>query len=126
VWRSAEALYVRGLVDDLLAVDASRHVVVAGDLNDGPDSHVVRVVRGGGPNALVRCADAVPEAARFSILRRGQPQQIDHVLATPGLCARQKDARFLNEELRDHGELDPGLAPTVDSDHAALVVSFLS
>lgn len=126
VWRSAEALFVRGRVDDRLAVDAARHVIVAGDLNDQPGSHVVRVVTGGGPSALLPCADAVPAARRFSIFLRGAPQQIDHLLVTPGLRARLDSARFLNEELRDHGELDPEAAPTTDSDHAPFVVSFLS
>ena len=36
VWRAAEALFVRGLVDDLLAADREGHIVVAGDLNDHP------------------------------------------------------------------------------------------
>ena len=49
VWRAAEALFVRGLVDDVLAADPTRHVVVAGDLNDHPTSHVLRVLTGGGP-----------------------------------------------------------------------------
>jgi endonuclease/exonuclease/phosphatase family metal-dependent hydrolase len=126
VWRSAEALFVRGRVDDCLAPDPARHVVVAGDLNDQPGSHVVRVVTGGGAAALLPCADAVPAARRYSIFLRGAPQQIDHLLVTPGLRAKLHDARFLNEDLRDHGELDPESSPTTDSDHAPFVVSFLS
>src|SRR5262249_28942038 len=84
VWRAAEALFVRGLVDELLAADPAGHVAVAGDLNDRPGSHVVRIVCGGGDRALLPCADAVPEAARFSILRRGAREQIDHALVTAG------------------------------------------
>jgi endonuclease/exonuclease/phosphatase family metal-dependent hydrolase len=126
VWRSAEALFVRGLVDDLLAVDRTRLLAVAGDLNDHPGSHVVRIVSGGGDLGLTSCADVIAPAARFSALRRGAPQQIDHILATPSLRARLASARFLNEELRDHGDRDPDADPTPDSDHAALVVSFRS
>jgi endonuclease/exonuclease/phosphatase family metal-dependent hydrolase len=127
VWRAAEALFVRGLVDDLLAADPARNVVVAGDLNDHPQSHVVRIVSGGGPLALLPCADAIPLAARFSILRHGRPQQIDHILVTRALHERIDGARFLNGELRDHGEFGDREAPPLpDSDHAALVVSFLS
>jgi endonuclease/exonuclease/phosphatase family metal-dependent hydrolase len=124
VWRAAEALFVRTLVDDLLAGDPSRAVVVAGDLNDHPGSHVVRIVCGGGSAALVPCADAVPQPARFSILRHGVGQQIDHVLVTPALRARLQSARFLNEGLRDHGDFDEDAPPTPDSDHAPFVVSF--
>jgi endonuclease/exonuclease/phosphatase family metal-dependent hydrolase len=122
-WRAAEALFVRGLVDGTLAEDPARHVVVAGDLNDHPLSQVVRVVCGGGEHSLVSCADAVPEAARFSILHDGRKQQIDHILATRALRERLQTARFLNEELRDHGEFDRDV-PLPDSDHAAFVVSF--
>jgi endonuclease/exonuclease/phosphatase family metal-dependent hydrolase len=124
VWRAAEALYVRGLVDALLAANPARHVAVAGDLNDHPGSHVVRIVTGGGASPLTRCADVIPEEGRYSTLRRGARNQIDHVLVTAGLAERIERAAFLNEELRDHSELDPEIVPTVDSDHAALVVSF--
>jgi predicted extracellular nuclease len=124
VWRAAEALFVRGLVDEIHAVNADRHVVVAGDLNDHPESLVVRTVAGGGPNALAACAELVPLAARFSILHRGRRKQIDHVLVTPGLRQRVQTASFLNEDLRDHGDFHDDAPPSVDSDHAALVVSF--
>ncbi len=122
-WRAAEALFVRGLVDAVLAEDPSRHVVVAGDLNDHPTSQVVRVVCGGGEHSLASCADAVPEAARFSILHDGRKQQIDHILVSRPLRERLQSARFCNEELRDHGEFDRDV-PLPDSDHAAFVVSF--
>ncbi len=128
VWRAAEALFVRGVVDSLIGPDDAprddRHVVVAGDLNDHPSSVVVRVVSGGGPRALAPCAEAVPEAERYSILRNGARQQIDHVLATRALRERLHSARFLNEELRDHGDFGEMVEPLPDSDHAALVVSF--
>jgi len=122
-WRAAEALFVRGLVDDVCVEDPARHVVVAGDLNDHASSQVVRVVSGGGENALVPCADAMPEAARYSILHQGAKQQIDHILTTQALRKRLQSARFLNEELRDHGTFANDVA-LPDSDHAAFVVTF--
>jgi endonuclease/exonuclease/phosphatase family metal-dependent hydrolase len=133
VWRAAEALFVRGIVDDLLAASApgvdradapSRHVAVAGDLNDHPASSVVRVVAGGGPLELRPCADMVPEPSRFSILHQGKRQQIDHILVTSPLRQRLTSAQFLNDRLRDHGELGPNDPPLPESDHAPLVVSF--
>lgn len=124
VWRGAEALFVRGLVDDLVAESPSGHVLVAGDLNDHPDSTVLRVVTGGGPLALAHCADLIPEEGRFSVLHRGERAQIDHVLATRPLRERLIEARFLNEGLRDHGPHDDDAPPAVDSDHAPLVVTF--
>jgi endonuclease/exonuclease/phosphatase family metal-dependent hydrolase len=126
VWRAAEALFVRGVVDELQEIDPERNIAVTGDLNDHPGSIVLRTVTGGGPRALQACADVVPQAARFSILRHGAPQQIDHILVTAALRKRVHDARFLNEALRDHGDFDfdEEQPPAPDSDHAAFVVSF--
>jgi endonuclease/exonuclease/phosphatase family metal-dependent hydrolase len=126
VWRGAEALYVRGLVDDVLAAEPDARVAVVGDLNDGPSSPVVRALRGEGQGQLFDCTEGIEPAARFSILYRGGPAQIDHVLVTANLHARLAEARFLNAELRDHGPFDPAVegAFTVDSDHAPLVVRF--
>jgi endonuclease/exonuclease/phosphatase family metal-dependent hydrolase len=126
VSRAAEALYVRGLVDDVLAADPSAEVAVVGDLNDSPDSPVIRAMRGEGPGELFDCAAGIDAAARFSSIHAGVPGQIDHVLVTAGLYARLVDARFLNESLRDHGAFDPEKDRylTVDSDHAPLVVRF--
>ncbi|HEX3771723.1 MAG TPA: endonuclease/exonuclease/phosphatase family protein [Polyangiaceae bacterium] len=139
VWRAAEALHARTLVDALLASDPEASLAVVGDFNDGPASPVVRVLRGeagGAPGdagaaepfdgALYDCAARVEAGRRFSAWHGGAPSQIDHVLATAGLYRRVAAARFLNESLRDHGAFDPSAdeAPTVDSDHAALVVRF--
>jgi endonuclease/exonuclease/phosphatase family metal-dependent hydrolase len=124
VWRGAEALFVRSLADDLFEASPARNVVVAGDLNDHPGSTVLRIVSGGGPLMLLPCADLIPEPARFSILHRGERQQIDHILASRPLRERLQSARFLNDGLRDHGDLADDAPPPADSDHAPLVVSF--
>ncbi len=126
VWRAAEALYVRGLVDEVLEGDSGARVAVTGDLNDIPESVVLRLLRGEGEGALFDCADGVAQAARYSAVHDGKPMQIDHVLATANLFGRVTSARFLNAALRDHGTLDVGQSEllTVDSDHAPLVVRF--
>jgi predicted extracellular nuclease len=126
VWRAAESLYVRGLVDEVLAREPAAHVVVVGDLNDVPGSPTLRALSAEGAWELFDCATIVVPDARFSVLHRGRPAQIDHALATAGLRARLVGARFLNAELRDHGVFDPKRAEpmTVDSDHAPLVVCF--
>jgi endonuclease/exonuclease/phosphatase family metal-dependent hydrolase len=126
VWRAAESLYVRGLVDEVLAREPVAHVAVVGDLNDLPGSPTLRALRSEGAGALFDCAAVAAPDARFSVLYRGRPAQIDHALATAGLHARLVGAHFLNAELRDHGVFDPEREElmTVDSDHAPLVVSF--
>ena len=126
VWRGAEALHVRGLVDDLMAGAGGARVAVVGDLNDVPESLPVRIVRGDGPAELLDCATGIPTASRFSAFHEGGPLQIDHVLASAALHARLLDARFLNGDLRARSPiaLDGREAPSFDSDHAPLLVSF--
>lgn len=126
-WRAAEALFVRRLVDDVQSTrGGDAMVAVVGDLNDVPESPVLRVARGEGPGELLDCATRVDARARFSNLHDGRRIQIDHVLASAPLYARLTEARFLNADLRMHDPLPPsGVAvPTIDSDHAPLVTRF--
>jgi endonuclease/exonuclease/phosphatase family metal-dependent hydrolase len=127
VWRAAEALFVRGLVDEILAAGRGAHVAVMGDFNDVPESLVLNLLRGEGEGALFDCTRAVAPATRFSVFHDGRPMQIDHVLATANLFGRVAKARFVNADLRDHGAFELGGVEepqTVDSDHAPLVVRF--
>ncbi|MEZ4410630.1 MAG: endonuclease/exonuclease/phosphatase family protein [Polyangiales bacterium] len=139
VARMAEALFVRSRIDARLMRDSRAQLAVAGDFNDGPDSLVVRSIAGTvadpprGRNTdldavtalesgvLHHCAKTIPQAARFTILHRGEAQQIDHVLVSRSLWRRFKTARALNEELRDSGVEG---REDVSSDHAALVAEF--
>ena len=151
VWRAAEALHVRGLVDDVMARALAEArlgesgesgkagraaVAVVGDLNDLPDSVPVRTVRGepegqgGAGDELLDCTSRLPVRERFSVLHDGRATQIDHVLASASLYARLEHAAFLNAGLRQHppvrgvhGE-ELRAEPQVDSDHAPLVARF--
>jgi endonuclease/exonuclease/phosphatase family metal-dependent hydrolase len=126
VWRAAESLHVRRLVDAIVRAQPTAHVAVAGDLNDTPESPVSSALRSAGAGALFDCATGIPEAARFSVLHDGRGTQIDHVLVTAGLRAHLRSAEFANEDLRDHGPSIPGFEEelTIDSDHAPLIVRF--
>ncbi len=120
--RSAEALFVRGIVER--CAQGGAEVVLMGDLNDGFDSVPVRIVRGSGfEPTLHPAAERAPAASRVSTLHRGAPEQIDHVLTTERLHARLGAATFFNEALRDH-PFTPDAEPTVDSDHALLCVRY--
>lgn len=133
VWRAAEALYVRGLVDEVLAPDPDARVAVVGDLNDVPGSPAVRAVQGDGAGELFDCAAGVDAKARFSTMHDGRRTQIDHVLASAGLYRRLQEARFVNAGLREHAPVRPPSGggsggavepPAIDSDHAPLVTRF--
>jgi predicted extracellular nuclease len=131
VWRAAEALYVRGLVDAILAARPDALVAAVGDFNDVAGSPVLRALRGAGGDAdtrgqLLDCTTEIDPMRRFSHFHQGHPAQIDHVVATLELRRRVLEARFLNDALRAHDPLpaDGDETPTVDSDHAPLVVRF--
>ena len=148
VWRAAEALCVRGLVDDALARDPNAMIAVMGDLNDVLDSTTLRILMAprAERGALSTCSDLVPTAKCFSILHEGQGAHFDHILATSPLRARLRAAHILNEALREHAPVlsiaNKALAatpsdaspappsdalptpPTIDSDHAPFVARF--
>ncbi len=128
VLRSAEALFVRGLVDGLLT-EGHDKLAVLGDYNDTLDSLPVQIVRGTGRDldpalVLEPAAARVPEDRRFTARHGSTPQIIDHVLLSPALAARLHTCEIFNEELRDHGPYDPEAPPATDSDHALVLAVF--
>jgi endonuclease/exonuclease/phosphatase family metal-dependent hydrolase len=130
VHRAAEALFLRGLVDDVLGRAPGGeipHVAVMGDLNDVAGSVTLGVITGSEEDARARlfsCADLVPEGERYSVLHAGRRDLIDHILVTRPLRARLASAAVLNDELRDHGAPTRDTPPSVVSDHAPLVARF--
>jgi endonuclease/exonuclease/phosphatase family metal-dependent hydrolase len=127
VQRAAEALFVRGLVDDLLKNKPDHAICVLGDLNDTPDSLPIRIVRGiGEPSSLFLRAtsDLVPAERRFSSMHGGGPCLIDHVLVSERLFRTVREVAYYNESLRYHGPHVEGAPPTEDSDHALALVAF--
>ncbi|WP_394822773.1 endonuclease/exonuclease/phosphatase family protein [Pendulispora albinea] len=124
VWRASEALFVRGVVDELFAKYPGEHVIVTGDFNDVPGSTTLRIVSGEGETALESAAAHLSAGERFSVVHRTNRYEIDHMLVSAQLRAKMTQVRFLNENLRDHGLLEEHELPTPDSDHAPLVVRF--
>ena len=126
VQRAAEALYVRGLVDDVLRALPDHAICVLGDLNDTSDSMPVRIVRGAfepPAGALFACADRLPLERRFSCFHGGGPTLIDHVLVSERLFRAVGDFAIQNEQLRWHGpHVEGDVSLSVDSDHALCVV----
>lgn len=125
VQRAAEALYVRGLVDDVQRANPDHAICVLGDLNDTLDSMPVRIVRGAfEPQAgvLHSCAERVPQERRFSAFHGVGPTLIDHILLSERLARAVVAFEILNEKLRSHGPPVGDAAITTDSDHALCVV----
>lgn len=122
VQRAAEALFVRQLVDEVFSTSPDHAICVLGDLNDGPDSLPVRLVRGIDATAKHHLrASASPGA--FSCFHGGGPTLIDHILLSERLHRALASFEAHNEALRDHGPPPDGQEPiTIDSDHALCVV----
>jgi len=128
VQRVAEALYVRGLVDDVLTASPDHAVCVLGDLNDTMDSLPVRLLCGLDAKSrfvLRPVAPDVPEDRRFSCYHGGGASLIDHLLLSEKLHRARKSVEIFNEQLRYHGPYVEGAIPlTEDSDHALVVAEF--
>lgn len=128
VARAAEALYVRGLVDDVFRALPDHAVCVLGDLNDTLDSMPVRILRGVGElssGQLRSAADRVPEERRFSCIHAGGPSQIDHILVSERLYRSVHAFEIQNEALRYHGPHVDEPPLTEDSDHALCVLELV-
>jgi endonuclease/exonuclease/phosphatase family metal-dependent hydrolase len=128
IQRAAEAVYVRGLVDDVFQALPDHAVCVLGDLNDSLDSLPVKIVRGlGEPSklALASCAELVSPERRYSCFHGNDRSLIDHILVSERLFRAARSFEIYNEALRYHGAHIEPIAPTEDSDHALCVAEFV-
>jgi endonuclease/exonuclease/phosphatase family metal-dependent hydrolase len=128
VWRSAEALFARRILDECFAeqaADASGapNVILLGDLNDDVRSPPLRIVRGRGETALHGVEEHVPDAMRFTIRHAGRGEQIDHLLVSASLLPRVREVAMQNEALRQHDAPEDDGPPSIDSDHALYKVT---
>lgn len=127
IQRAAEAIFVRGLVDDVLKASPDHAICVLGDLNDHHDSLPVRVVRGLGEprrGVLASCAELLAVEKRYSCFHGNEKTLIDHILVSERLFRAAKSFHIFNEALRFHGAHVEPIAPTEDSDHALCVAEF--
>lgn len=128
VQRAAEALYVRGIVDDVLRAEPDRAVCVMGDLNDIAGSLPIRLLMGVeplGPLQLWSCTADVAAERRYSCYHGDGPSLIYHVLASERLFRARKEVAIYNEVLRYHGPFVEGATDLCeDSDHALVTVLF--
>jgi endonuclease/exonuclease/phosphatase family metal-dependent hydrolase len=128
VLRAAEALYVRGLVDDLLRARPDRAVCVMGDLNDTAGSLPIRLLMGEaslGRWQLWSCTGDVAAERRFSCYHGSGASLIDHVLVSERLFRARREVAIYNEALRYHGPFVEGAQELCeDSDHALVTALF--
>jgi endonuclease/exonuclease/phosphatase family metal-dependent hydrolase len=126
--RNAQALELRLIVDDILARDPERLLAIAGDFNAEDDETPVRLVAAaaeetGNPGhaalSLSVLDRSLPADRRWSVMVRGRPEMLDHILVSQALRRH-----FRGIEVHSDGLADADLAgaAVAGSTHAPLVV----
>ena len=82
--RAAEALYIRGLVDDIMKASPDHAVCVLGDLNDFEFSPSVGILKTAG---LVATVEQLPVNERYTYVFEGNSQTLDHVMVSASLAS---------------------------------------
>jgi endonuclease/exonuclease/phosphatase family metal-dependent hydrolase len=128
--RTAQALELRLLVDGILARDPERLIAVAGDFNAEDHETPVRLAVAAeeqtgnaalAARSLIVLDRAIPADRRWSVLHRGRPEMLDHILASQSLAGRLQGIEAHNEGLGDEAL---GAAAIAGSSHAPLVAEF--
>jgi predicted extracellular nuclease len=137
--RAAEAVTVRGVVDDLLGgAGSARNLILVGDLNDQPQAATTQILYGppgsqiGTPGfkrpdkadavRLWNLAALIPEDERYSRVYEGQPELIDHILVNHPLVARVSDVHSIIDRPLPSITADPNARRGArDSDHAPII-----
>lgn len=131
--RSAQALELRLLVEDILRVDSASLIAVAGDFNavdHGPTMRLVVAPEedvGGSElaaHALIVLDRSISADRRWSVLHHGRAQMLDHILASRALYGAFRSIEVHNEGLGDEA-LGYGKAlHSAASYHAPVVAEF--
>lgn len=131
--RSAQALEVRLLADDLLDREPDALLLVVGDMNAGLDEVPLRILlavpgdTGNGMlahRALMPLERHLPADRSFSVIHHGRRVMFDHMLVSRALLAELQDFDIHNETLEDEVEAQLTVAHATESYHAPLVASF--
>lgn len=131
--RSAQALELRLLVDELLSAAPAARIAVAGDFNaedhEVPIKLCVAANEDTGNSELARRSlvvldRALAEDRRWSVLHHGRPQMLDHVLASRSLYGHFRGCEIYNEALEDEAVGHARSVRSAGSYHAPLVAAF--
>jgi endonuclease/exonuclease/phosphatase family metal-dependent hydrolase len=131
--RTAQALELRLLVDEILTRQPERLIAVAGDFNAEDHETPLRLVVAGeadtgnsrlAPESLIVLDRALPAERRWSVLHGGRREMLDHVLASAALHGHFRQIEVHNEGLADEAIVAAGAGALATSSHAPLVAVF--
>jgi endonuclease/exonuclease/phosphatase family metal-dependent hydrolase len=132
--RVGQALELRLLIEQLFDADEHALIAVCGDFNSDINDVPVTAIRGDvaetanpalATRVLVACERSIPEPARFSLIHNGRGEMIDHILVSRALLAGYQTTQVDNELLHDESIAFATDVLYPESDHAAVVASFL-
>lgn len=131
--RLGQALEVRQLVDEIFEANPDALIAICGDFNADTDDVPVEAIRGDventgnpqlAPRVMVPCERTIPEPSRFSLLHRGRPQMLDHILISRSLLAHYTGTEIHNELLHDESIAFATDQKFPESDHAPVIARF--
>jgi endonuclease/exonuclease/phosphatase family metal-dependent hydrolase len=131
--RTAQALELRLLVDEMLDRQSDRLLAVAGDFNAEDHETPLRLVAaaeddtGNGrlaAQSLLVLDQALPAERRWSVLHGGRREMLDHILASRALYRRFRSIGVHNEGIVDEAIVAAGTGALATSSHAPVVAEF--
>jgi endonuclease/exonuclease/phosphatase family metal-dependent hydrolase len=131
--RSAQALELRLLLDDIFARNSQPLLAVAGDFNAEAHETALELVVASpeesgnaalASQSLIVIDRHIPIDRRWSVLHRGQAKMLDHILASERLFSRLRNIMVHNEHLRADTPGDARTTGNGGSSHAPLVADF--
>jgi endonuclease/exonuclease/phosphatase family metal-dependent hydrolase len=131
--RTAQALELRLLIDEILTRQPERLIAVVGDFNAEDHETPLRLVVAGevdtgnsrlAPQSLLVLDRALPAERRWSVLHGGRREMLDHVLASGALYRRFRQIEVHSEGLADEAIVVAGSGTIATSSHAPLVAEF--
>lgn len=131
--QTAQALEARLFIEDLLKVEKSRLIAVAGDFNCEDHAPALRLIQGAeedigaselAAHALIVLDRCLPADRRWSVLHSGRPTMLDHILVSHPLYGFFRGLEVYNEALADEAVGFGKSTHSAASYHAPIVAEF--
>jgi endonuclease/exonuclease/phosphatase family metal-dependent hydrolase len=131
--RTAQALEARLLVDRLLDAESDGLIAVLGDCNAEERETPVRILMcetadtGNGAlaaRALVPLERSLPRDRRFTVIHKGRPVMLDHILVSRPLLGHFRRLEIHSETLSDETYPAARVEHATESYHAPMVAEF--
>lgn len=131
---AGQALEVRTFLDRLFDMDFDALVAVAGDFNSDDSQAPVRIIKGDeddtgdgrlAPRMLIAAERGLALSQRFSVIHRGEPHMVDHILLSTQLLGWLGHVECHNEALHDEVSSPAAISGAPESYHAPVVAELL-